>query len=176
MRQGQARQVDELVVIEQQVEIQRTWAIALGTDAPEALLDFEQGIEQGFRGQRGFQFSHGIDELRLLGDANRSRAIERRAMHNAAFRQVGQGGKGCPHRGCRVTEIGAEGDVGGTHALAGATELAGFLRRRRFFLSPACSGSSISARLSPSTFWKRVHQSAISMSISPAWPRSTRKS
>jgi hypothetical protein len=55
MRQGQARQADELVAVEQQVEIQRARAVAFGADAAEALFDVKQGVEQGFRRQVGFE-------------------------------------------------------------------------------------------------------------------------
>jgi hypothetical protein len=54
MRQGQARQADELVAVEQQVEVERARAVAFGADAAEALFDVKQGVEQGFRRQRRF--------------------------------------------------------------------------------------------------------------------------
>ncbi len=47
MRQGQARQADELVAVEQQVEVQGTRAVGFGADAAGRCLDFKQGVEQG---------------------------------------------------------------------------------------------------------------------------------
>jgi hypothetical protein len=46
VRQGQARQVELLIVVEQQVKIQRARAVFFGADATETGFDVEQGIEQ----------------------------------------------------------------------------------------------------------------------------------
>ena len=55
MRQGQARQVELDVVVEQQVEVEGARPVPVAADASETGFDVEQRVEQGFGRQRGFQ-------------------------------------------------------------------------------------------------------------------------
>ena len=75
VRRGRAN--DELVVVKQQVEIQRARSVLSRTRwRPKRCFDVEQGFEQGFRGEAAFPAGqHGIDEIGLLGNADRCRTV-----------------------------------------------------------------------------------------------------
>ena len=112
MRQAESRRVDALRIVEQQVEVEGARRVAVIAAAPETCFQRLQHVEQGFRGEGGFNSADGVDEIRLAFDADRCRAVKRRAAQQAHLRQFIQ----CEQRGAelrlRLVQIGTEGDVG----------------------------------------------------------------
>ena len=86
MRHRQARLVDRLVAVEQQVEIDRPRPPALAALAPELALDREQRVEQLARRQLGLERGGAVQE-RAAGRRrrpDRSRAAARRRRRREA--------------------------------------------------------------------------------------------
>jgi len=72
MRDGQARLVDRLLAVEQQIEVDRARPEArpLAADAAEQALDREQPLEELTRRQRGLEL-RGAVECALTGEIRR---------------------------------------------------------------------------------------------------------
>ena len=68
MRDGQARLVDRLVAVEQQVEVDRPRPPALAALAAELALDREQPVEQLARRELGLERGGAVQEARLVGE------------------------------------------------------------------------------------------------------------
>ena len=71
MGQGEAGLVHDLVAVHQQVEVDRSRAKALATDAPEALLDVEQAREELLRRQLGRYLGYPVQKGALVDGTDR---------------------------------------------------------------------------------------------------------
>ncbi len=115
----EAGRMDDLVSVEEDVEIEGAGAIRDGRGAvtPEFALDAEELIEKFACGQVRFEGEDGIEETRLIGEADGDCGVERRARGDTAegCQAIGGGGQ----RGFWWTggsgNVGAEGYVGGRH-------------------------------------------------------------
>jgi len=119
MRNLQARFADPLVPIYQNIQVERTRAVADsgGAVPAEFLLNSEQTLEQGARVEIGLDGDNGVEEAGLTGEANGLGGVERRAAHGTAERleAIRGGGKGGFRFAGRAGEIRSHADVGGMH-------------------------------------------------------------
>jgi len=111
---------DDLIAEEQDVEVERAravWKTGCAV-AAELALDSEQAFEQGARGEFGFERDHGVDKVRLVGEADGRGGVERRAGNEAAqgFEARCGGGERGFGRASVAWQVGAEADIGGGHA------------------------------------------------------------
>ena len=113
VRQGQAVFMHDQAIVEQQIEIEAARRVLESAVAAVPGFYAKQGSEQGARGQLGAYASYCIDEVRLIGIADRFREIQRAACDQAGFRQIAEFGPGLLDLNDRVAEIGAESDVSG---------------------------------------------------------------
>jgi hypothetical protein len=117
---------EDEVVKEEDVEVESSGAIleACGAVAAEFVLDGEKGVEQGLRGEIGFEGDNGVDKAGLGSKPDGLGAVEGGSGDDAAegFEAVGSGGEGGLGRACRAGEICAQGDVGGVHEIKGIAE------------------------------------------------------
>ena len=111
MRHGQARLVDRLLAVEQEVEVDRARAVARPrpTLAAELALDLEQAVEQLAWAELCLDLRHGVEERRLVLVAPRLRLADRRQPAGADA--LGR----LPDRPLAVAEVRAEPDVGPGH-------------------------------------------------------------
>jgi hypothetical protein len=127
VRDAQARLVDDLVAVEQEVEVDRPWAIALaGPHPPKLVLNRQQVLEQRTWGELGRQPDGRVEEERLVEDADRVGLADR---GNGLDLELGIGGeqrKRVANRHEAFAEIRADADVGGGHAAAMLSWLSGF--------------------------------------------------
>ena len=66
MRHGQARLVDDLVPVQEEVEVDRSRSPALLAHAAETLLDREQALEELLRPEIGLDLDCAVEEGALL--------------------------------------------------------------------------------------------------------------
>src|SRR5216684_3055703 len=133
MRHDEARLVDRLVAVEQQVEVDRARP-PLRADplAAEAALDVEQLIEQLARGQRRLELSDRVQEHRLVPVAPRLRLDHRgKAYGSDQLCRLSD-------QALAIAEIRPEADICGRHgrwtitAECSTPRPAGCLRTRSF--------------------------------------------
>jgi len=116
----EAGSVNRLIAVKQEIEVEGTGAVGDGGGAvaAEFALDLEQPVEKFARGQVGFKREDGVEEARLVGQANGSGGVERRALGDAA--EGGEAIRSGRESGFRrpggTGNVGAEGDVSGGHA------------------------------------------------------------
>ena len=84
MWHAKLRAGDFLGIVEQQVKIQRAWAVVDVTAAAEGLFDGLQGLEQIVWWQGSGEDGGGVDEIRLRGQADRCGTVERGAAQQRA--------------------------------------------------------------------------------------------
>ena len=72
--QGQAGLTDDGGAVQQQVKVQCARGIGETAFAAEALLQGEERIEEGLRGKGAVERGHGVDEIGLVGMADRGGA------------------------------------------------------------------------------------------------------
>lgn len=74
------------IAVQQNVEIEGTWAVgdAMASVAAEAAFEGKETGEQGFGGEAGFEGYGGVEELRLIGIADRGGRVQRRLRDNGA--------------------------------------------------------------------------------------------
>src|SRR5664279_4091883 len=70
VRQLQHRAVDELIVEQQQIEVERTRGMVIIAAPTELRFDCKQRVQQGLRRQRRFDSGSGVDEIGLAVNAS----------------------------------------------------------------------------------------------------------
>ena len=115
VRQLKSRAVDYLFVVEQQVEVERARRVVIIAPPSELAFDGEQRAEQIVRRECRCELGDGVDEVGLVGNADRRRAVERRGAQQLRLRQRGEGRESGADLGGRIGEVGAERDVGKGH-------------------------------------------------------------
>jgi hypothetical protein len=112
VRDGQARLVDHLAAVEQQVEVDRPWAPARAVaGAAELALDGEQLLEEPTRAERRLEACGGVEEARLAGEAPRLGLAYARDGLDADPRPCCQRGERRVEGRAPLAEVGAEADV-----------------------------------------------------------------
>lgn len=86
MRDFEAGQVEDEIAVEDKVEVKgaRTLGDAGGTIAAEFLLDFKQLAQEFEWREQGFESEHGVEEARLVDEADGGGGVERGAGRDAA--------------------------------------------------------------------------------------------
>ena len=111
---------DDEIAVEKDVEVEGARAIGNGGGAiaAEFALDGEEGGEEIAGSKRGFEGEGGVEEERLIGEADGGGGVERRLRGDAADCGEARGSRG--ERGFRgaggAGEIGSEGDGREGHA------------------------------------------------------------
>ena len=120
---------EDEIAVEEDVEVEGARTIGDGARAiaAEEALDEEKIVKQLARREIGIKGDDGVEEARLIGEADRRGGIERGTRGDAAERgdlleSRGEGGIG---RACGAGKVGAERDVDEGHATRLA-ELAAF--------------------------------------------------
>lgn len=103
---------DPDIVVEQQVEVERTRRIAKVSLSTKMSFDGKQRLEQVFGVEGGFECGNGVDEVGLTVDSHRRRAIERRKAQQPEIGLHGEGFTGRPHLQHRIGQVGAKCDEG----------------------------------------------------------------
>ena len=78
VRQGQLGRVEDHVVDQEQIEIERARSVWEGARATQVALDAEQRVEEVGGSQRGLQRDDRVEEGRLLQVSDRLRLVETR--------------------------------------------------------------------------------------------------
>ena len=78
MRYDEIRRVDDVVVVEDQIQIERSRRTGKRAFATESLLDVEQSDEQIVRRERRLPYCRRVEEGCLLADADGSRVVKTR--------------------------------------------------------------------------------------------------
>src|SRR5438105_8712457 len=117
MRNCQARLVDGLVAVEQQVEVDRARPETRprAADTAEPALDLEQSLEELARRQRGLELRGAVEKARLVEVPDRLRLAQGRDGHYldpVLGRELLQGDRDLT---LRFSEIGADADEGRGH-------------------------------------------------------------
>jgi hypothetical protein len=119
VRNFESRFAEHKIAVENEIEIESTRAVGDGVEAvaAEFLLDGEKCAEKLERGERRFKRESGVEEARLIGEADGRGGVERRAGCDAAERGEARegGGKGCIGGAGGAGNVRAEGDVGERH-------------------------------------------------------------
>jgi len=130
MRNLEAGLGEHETAIEEDVEVESARAVGDGggTIASEESLNGEKSIKEWVRREIGFKSDDGVQEARLIGEANGLGGIERGTRDDVAERanvleSCGERGIG---RAGGAGKVGAEGDVGEGHALLRVAEVATF--------------------------------------------------
>ena len=84
VRQGQLGRVEDHVVDQEQIEIDRARSVREGARATQVALDAEQCVEEVDRSQRGLQRNDRVQESRLLQVSDRLRLVETRDSRRRA--------------------------------------------------------------------------------------------
>ena len=117
------------IAIEQDVEIERAWAVgrARGAIAAEFELDSENAIQQFLRRKMRFEGDHRVREAGLIRESDGRGGVERGACGDAANNGQAFGGSGERglRRAGRAEKVGAERNVGEGHPDNRVTESAG---------------------------------------------------
>ena len=187
VRNAQARGIDDLAAVQQQVQIQGAGTPAHIAHSPEFLLDALQQIQQVFRRQAGFDQCRGIGVVRLSGRADGGGPVQAGVAHEGDVWRVREALQPLEQDGRRITQIAAEPDGSGYrhvgHDAAAQSADFGRGRRRRRGLrsapaarSPRSRSRCISACSPGSADCQRVHQAPMRPVSSPDCSRRTRKS
>src|SRR5215210_5025151 len=89
MRHGEAGLVELDVAVDEQIEVDRSWAEARAGPCPTQLpLDFEQPLEERARRQLRVEGHCAVDEVRLVGQADGRGLAERRDARDGDGRSV----------------------------------------------------------------------------------------
>jgi len=126
MRNFEGRLRRDEIAVEEDVEVEGARAIGDGarTIASKTALDGEKRIKKWVRSEAGFKGDHGIEEARLIGEADGLGGIERGTRGDTAQRaNVLEGsGERCVGRAGEAGKVGAESDVSEGHALLRVAE------------------------------------------------------
>ena len=119
MRKREIELGQDQIAHQDQVEIEGAWAVGSGACAiaAEVVLDGEEELEELMRRESGLKSENGVDEPRLLSEADRRSGVERGTSGDGAecFKArccCGESGFG---RAGLTGEIGAESNVGEGH-------------------------------------------------------------
>jgi subtilisin family serine protease len=124
VRNAQARLLDDLLPVEEQVEVDRARAVALAhTHAAELALHPEQAVEQLPRRELGADLRGGVDEVRLLEEPDRLRFAQLRNGYDLDVRVGSEQVERPADVPLTVAEIRADTHVGFTHVVAILTSL-----------------------------------------------------
>ena len=123
MRNFEAGKVDDEITVQDQIEVECARAVGDGVEtvAAEFLLEGEQRAEKSERRERGFESEGGVEEARLIGDADWRRGVERGAGGDAADGGEARdcGGESDVWRAGGAGKVAAEGDGCEEHVLSG---------------------------------------------------------
>jgi len=116
VRDFKAGFVKNRIAIEQDVEIERAWAVerARGAIAAEGVLDRKKAVQKIVRREMRFESYNGIREAGLRFESDGRGGVERGARGDAAKsgEAFSSGGERGLRRAGRAEKVGAEGDVG----------------------------------------------------------------
>jgi hypothetical protein len=107
----------EKIAVEKDVKVEGAGTVGEGGGAvaAEEALDGEKCVEEGARGEIGFEGDNGVEEAGLISEADGGGGVERGTGGDAADR--GEAFGGCGERGVGraggAGQVCAEGDVGG---------------------------------------------------------------
>ena len=118
MRNPQARLVDDLVAVEEEVEIDRARAVALGADATETLLGGEEPVEYLPWCESRLEPRGRVQKARLLDDADRIGLANRRDGDDLDVVVGLQPVERLANQALAVAEVRPDADVDSGHAVA----------------------------------------------------------
>ena len=126
MRDFKAGLGEHETAIEEDVEVEGAGSVGDGSGAiaSEGALDGEKSVEKWARRKIGFKSDDGVEEARLIGEADGLSGIERGTRGDAAERAnllKGRGERSIGRPG-GAGKVGAESDVGEGHALLRVAE------------------------------------------------------
>ena len=129
VRDFKPRLAENHIAIEQDVEIERAWAVGRAGRAitAEFDLDREKAVQQFLWRKMRLHRDHGVREAGLICESDGRGGIKRRARGDAAKggQAFGSGDEGGLRRAGRAEKVGAECDVGEGHPDNRLTESAG---------------------------------------------------
>ncbi len=113
MRDDQAGVVNNLIVKKEQVEVDGARSPFFAAMAAEALLDFQQLVEQLMGIELGVQLSGGVKKRRRVGGTADGGVFQERGNPgDAEIRQSAQSLEGAAQGMLAISEIRTKGDVG----------------------------------------------------------------
>lgn len=109
--------LDRRVAVEQEIEVERAWALRDSGEpvAPERPLELQQGVEKGPSAEARLQLDGPIEEARLVDDTHGLGIAQGRDRLDLGFRQIAQPSDRGPQSRLPVSEIRAEGNEGADH-------------------------------------------------------------
>jgi subtilisin family serine protease len=127
VRNAQARLVDDLVAVEQEVQVDRPWAVPLAApDASKLLLDHQQALQEWAWSELRRQPDGRVEETRLVDDADGIGLADRGHSLDLQLGIAGEKRKRVADRRVALAEIRTDADVGSGHAVAMLSWLSGF--------------------------------------------------
>jgi len=122
VRDGEARLVDFLVAVEEQVEVERARAVLAGSaDATEALLGREEPAEELARAERRLELGGAVEEERLRADADGLGLAQRGDGDDLDPLLLGERRERSANRRLTIAEIRAKADVDNRHGCVTAS-------------------------------------------------------